>query len=177
MTADRAVYGTPARILHWTVALIVLAIIPLGISLEHLPQGRWQDAGYDLHRSLGVLLLALMLVRIAWRLSHGAPPPPHDINALQEKAAAATHLALYVLLAVNPVVGWLATSAYGAPIIFFGMAEVPALLAKDEDMATILFGAHKLFGILTGVLVLAHIGAAMLHRFILRDSVMGRMVG
>lgn len=174
---DEDRYGTVARLLHWTVAVLVLAIIPLGIALEHLPQGNIQDRAYDTHRSLGVVILVLMIVRLAWRRINGAPEPAHDIAPWQRMLASGTHHALYLLLIVNPVVGWFATSAYGAPLMFVGIGELPALMAKNEPVATILFGVHKAMGLLTAALLIAHIGAALFHRFVLKDSVMARMIG
>jgi cytochrome b561 len=175
--SDEDRYGTVARLLHWSVAVLVLAIIPLGIALDHLPQGNVQDRAYDLHRSLGVVILVLMVLRLLWRRLNGAPDPAHDIAPWQHMLATATHHTLYLLLIVNPVVGWFATSAYGAPLMFIGIGELPALMAKNEPLANILFGVHKAIGLLTAALLIAHIGAALFHRFVLRDSVMGRMIG
>ena len=91
-------YTLTARVLHWVTAALVLTMIPIGVAMANADFGAWQDTLYDLHRSIGAVLLPLVLGRLLWRLTHPAPPLPADIPAIQQFAAHATHWALYGLL-------------------------------------------------------------------------------
>ena len=117
-----------------------------------------------------------MLVRLLCRLRHPAPPLPADIPAIQQFAAHATHWALYVLLIVQAIVGWIATSAYRAPILVFWLFELPPIWPVDQPFSERMFGLHRLLGIAIVALLCAHIGAALYHHFVRRDRVLMRMV-
>ncbi len=169
-------YAAPARALHWLTAVLVIAMIPAGFVLLSLPAGPIQDTAFLLHRSTGVLLFALTALRLAWRLSHPPPPLPASIPAAQRAVAHAVHVALYGLLFAMPLVGWWATSAYGAPISVFGLFELPPLVAKDEALAERAFALHGALGIAMAVLIAAHAGAALQHHFVRRDGVLRRML-
>ncbi len=173
-TAGR--YTLIARVLHWTMALLVIAMIPAGFVLMSLPAGTVQDAAFNLHRSAGVLLLALVLVRIGWRLGHPPPPLPAALPAAQRAIAGVAHLGLYALLLAMPLIGWWATSAYGAPIVVFGLFELPPLVAQDRALSERLFALHGFAGIALALLIAAHAGAALHHHFVRRDGVLRRML-
>ena len=132
---------------------------------------------YDLHRSTGAVLLIVVLVRIAWRLGHAPPPLPAGVPLAQQRIAGAVHMLLYTLLLVQPVVGWAATSAYPAPIVVFGLFELPPIWPANRAAAEWLFGVHRALGILMALLVLAHAGAALHHHFVRRDGILRRMTG
>jgi cytochrome b561 len=169
-------YTLTARVLHWLTAALVLTMIPIGVAMANADFGAWQDTLYDLHRSLGTVLLPLVLVRVLWRLIHPAPPLPDDIAALQRLAAHATHWALYALLIGQAVVGWIATSAYPAPISVFWLFELPPIWREDRAFSELMFAVHRFVGFAIALLVCAHIAAALYHHFIRRDGVLMRMV-
>jgi cytochrome b561 len=170
------VYSGVAKLLHWLVAACVLFIIPVGVIMQRLGPGEVQNALYNLHRSFGFLVLILMVVRLAYRSVHGAPKPEPTLNAFQRVASVAVHHVLYALLLVQPVVGWLATSAYGAPIWVFGMFRLPDLLSKNEALSKTLFLAHNVMALVIAGLLTLHIAAAFYHFLIRRDQVMQRML-
>lgn len=166
-------YSGFAKSLHWIVALLVLTIIPVGIAM-----GQIEDAPFNLfnfHKSLGVLILILMTVRLIYRLAHGAPPEP-NIPAFYRFAGRATHWALYVLLILTPISGAIANMYYGATTPFFGLFEVQPFFEKNEDTANFIFARHKVLGFIVGALVILHIGAGLFHYFIRRDGVLQRML-
>lgn len=169
-------YTAVARLLHWTTAVLVLATIPVGFVLLSLPPGRVQDTLFDLHRSVGVLLFVLVVVRLAWRLGHPPPPLPDDLPAWQRVASASVHGLLYVLLLVQPVIGWWGTSAFGAPIRVFWLFELPPLVAKDERLAGQVLGWHGMVGIALAAAIAIHVAAALFHHFVRRDEVLRRML-
>jgi cytochrome b561 len=169
-------YTLTARILHWVTAVLVLTMIPIGIAMANADFGKAQDTLYHLHRSVGVLLLPIVVIRVIWRFLHPPPPLPSDIPAIQQVAAHTTHWALYALLIVQPVIGWIATSAYRAPILFFWLFEVPPIWPVDQPFSEAMFKVHRNLGIAIAFLACIHIGAALFHHFIRKDRVLMRMV-
>ena len=136
-----------ARVLHWLVAALVLIMIPLGIIIANEWGGPLQEPLYNLHKSIGAVLLPLVLVRLIYRLTHPPLPLPADIPAIQQLAAHATHWTLYALLIVQPVIGWIATSAYPAPLPIFGLFELPRVWPENRALSERLFGVHRWMGI------------------------------
>ena len=169
-------YTFAARVLHWITAALVLIMIPIGIAMANNNFGAWQNTLYDLHRSMGAVLLPLVLGRLSWRLTHPAPPLPVDIPAIQQAAAHLTHWLLYGLLIVQALVGWIATSAYRAPIRVFWLFDLPPIWQEDRAFSLTMFVAHQAIGIAIVLLLGAHISAALFHHFIRKDGVLMRMV-
>jgi cytochrome b561 len=169
-------YTVTARILHWITASLVLFMLPLGLVIANNWGGPLQDQLYDLHRSIGALIIPIVLARVVYRWTHPPAPLPDDIPALQQLAANATHWALYALLIVQPFVGWIGTSAYRAPIIVFGLFELPPIWPEDRAFSDrVLFG-HGFIALTIAGLLAAHIGAALHHHFVRRDRILMRMI-
>ena len=169
-------YPASSKWLHWLVAISVLLTVPIGLVLPYLAPGPLQDSLYNFHKSLGVTILILMLLRLINRFSVGAPAPEPGLERWQRAVSSAVHGALYLLLIVQPLVGYWANSAYGAATPVFGMFEMPAMAANDLALAEKLFAVHRWTGILIAVLVAMHIGAALQHYFIHKDNVLQRML-
>ena len=170
-------YTTTARVLHWLIAALVLLMIPLGIIIANEWGGPVQEPLYNLHRSVGALVLPLVVARLAYRLTHPPLPLPADIPALQQAAAHATHWTLYGLLIVQPVLGLVATSAYPAPLPMFGLFDLPPVWPENRPLSERLFALHRWMGITIAVIAAMHIGAALHHHFVRRDKVLMRMIG
>ena len=169
-------YPATSKLLHWLVAACVLTTAPVAIMMGRVDKGPTQDLLYNFHKSLGVLILVLMLLRLINRLAVGAPIPDPNIEPWQKTVSSAVHGLLYVLLLAMPVVGYVANSAYGATTPFFGLFTLPKIVADNEALATQLFTLHRWTGFLVIVLVLMHVGAALYHQFIRRDEVLKRML-
>ena len=165
-------YTLIARLLHWLTAAFVLFQIPAGLLIVNFEMGPL----YGLHKSVGVLILTLVILRLAWRWIHPAPDLPCDIPAPQRLAALATHWALYTLLLMQSLIGWIGTSAYPAPVPFFGFFDMPQMWWEDRQLSNRLLAAHLWIGILTAVLLAGHIGAALFHHFVRRDEILLRML-
>jgi len=175
MVTDERVYSATARAWHWFTALLVLTMIPIGITMVNVGPGPLQNTLFHLHRSIGVLLMPVILLRLAYRLRHPPPPLPADIPAIQQLAASSVHVALYVLLIVQPIVGWIGTSAFRAPILVFWLFELPPIWPEDRAFSDQVFQLHRAIGFLIVLLLAAHIGAALFHHFVRRDRVLLRM--
>jgi len=169
-------YPASSKWLHWLVALSVLTTVPIGLLLPYLAPGPTQDGLYNFHKSLGILILILMLLRVLNRFAAGAPAPEPGLARWQRAVSSAVHGALYLLLIVQPIVGYWANSAFGAATPVFGLFQIPAMVATDQDFAARLFALHRWIGILIALLVAVHIGAALQHFLIFRDGVLQRML-
>ncbi|HXL67910.1 MAG TPA: cytochrome b [Xanthobacteraceae bacterium] len=168
-------YSGFAKFLHWLIALCVIAIIAIGIAMSNY-EGPWSDSLYNTHKSLGVLILLLMVARVAYRLGHGAPPPDPTLEPWRRGASSTVHTLLYVLLVVQPILGYLANSSYGAATPFFGLFDIPPTIAEDKPLSGRLFLIHRWAGFGIALLVLMHVGAALHHYFLRRDRVLHRML-
>ena len=169
-------YTATARALHWLTAALVLTMIPIGIVMANVDLGSTGDRLYDLHRSFGVVLLPIVVIRLIYRIANPPPPLPGDIPAIQQLAAHMTHWALYLLLIVQSLVGWVATSAYRAPIKVFWLFELPPIWPVDQPFSERAFALHRWIGFALAALICAHIAAALFHHFVRRDQVLLRMV-
>ena len=169
-------YTLTARVLHWLIAVLVLAMIPLGFAAVNEWGGRAAPFLYNLHKSIGAVLLPLVVVRLIWRWRYPPLPLPPDIPPLQQMAAHVTHWLLYALLVIQPLVGLIATSAYPAPVPVFGLFELPQVWPADRALSERLFVLHRALGVLLAVVAAAHIGAALQHHFVRKDRILMRMI-
>ena len=170
-------YSPAAKLLHWLVAISVLTIIPVGFLMAQ--EGPYQNQLYNLHKSLGVLILVLMTLRILYRLLNGAPQAEPTLARWQKAVSSAVHGLLYVALLVMPILGYVANSAYGengTPTPFFGLFSLPPIVGPNEALSNNLFTIHKYLGWTVGVLAAMLIAAALQHYFIIKDGVLQRML-
>ncbi len=170
-------YTPLARLLHWITAALVLVMLPMGfVMAELLKSGPVQDFLFALHESLGVVLIAIVYFRVAYRATHRPAPLPAEIPAFYRRAGHSVHWLLYALLAVQPIVGWIGTSAYRAPVHFFWLAELPPIWPENRAFSDLMFWVHLGIGIALEGLICLHVGAGLFHHFIRRDVVLMRMV-
>lgn len=168
-------FDTVAIVLHWCIAFLVLCAVALGLARESLDRGTIRDTIFALHKSIGLLILIATCIRLGWRLTHRVPPPPAGMGAFQRFAAWSTHSLLYVMMFVQPITGYLAEAARARQTTFFWLMSVPRLGPLDRQLAHAMETAHNLSQYALYVLLVAHIGAALYHRFVLRDGVLARM--
>lgn len=174
-TTDR--WGGISQLLHWTIAILIVLIGIVGLVMGELPRSPKYFWVYTAHKSLGLTVLALVLVRVGWRLYAGAPRPVPGTPRLQALLASATHGAIYLLILALPLSGWIYDSANALrPFRWFGLVEVPKLVAPDEALAASAHGAHEWLFWLLMALVAGHAGAALYHHFIQRDATLARML-
>ena len=175
-------YTLVQRLLHWLIALLVLGLLGVGMIFFFLDfEGTKNtfgrevtDALYTYHKTFGIVVFALMILRVGLRLMLGAPPYAQPLPAFQRVASHAVHGLLYLTLLAMPVVGGLATAAGGYPVQFFAWT-LPGLVAKDKGLAETLFWLHGVLGWVIIGLLAVHVGAAMMHWLVKRDGVMRRM--
>jgi cytochrome b561 len=164
-----------SRLLHWTMAALVLAMLFIGIGMVSTISPRYH-ALLAIHKSIGIVILVLVAIRLVNRLVSPPPPLPADLPGWQVVAAKASHWVLYLLMFALPIVGWAMLSAAGYPIVVFGCVRLPAILPHDAAMFAVLRSTHTVLALLLFATFLAHLGAALFHALIRRDEVLPSMV-
>jgi cytochrome b561 len=174
MTVDR--YSGISQALHWLIALLAFGQLAMGKFFEVEAEESGEGL-FGWHTSLGLLVLTLMLVRLAWRVTHAVPRLPPTTPAWQQAVARATHMAFYALLIVLPLSGWALTSVEGDPVTFLGWLPVPALpVGGGEEMEDFIEETHEVLGNVLLVLAGLHVMAGLKHHFIDRDNTLRRML-
>lgn len=168
-------YAWPARLLHWLMALLLVGLVALGFYLSSLPFSPRRLQLVAWHKWAGVTVFALVLVRLAWRLTHPPPPLPSGTALLVRRMAALAHWLLYALMFLMPVSGWLMSSAKGVPTVWFGLLRLPDLVARDKALGDALHAVHETLAWSLCGLVALHVAAALKHHFIDRDGLLLRM--
>lgn len=174
-TPDR--WGSVSQTLHWLIAALILLLGVVGLTMGELPKTPKYFWVYTVHKSLGLTVLALVIVRLGWRLYAGAPKPVPGTPGWQERIADATHALLYVMIFAIPLSGWLYDSASGLrPFRWFGLVAVPKLSAPNEHLRDLSHTVHEWGFWLLIAVVLAHAGAAFYHHLFQRDATLARML-
>jgi cytochrome b561/polyisoprenoid-binding protein YceI len=196
MAAQTERYTAVAIVLHWAIAASVLFMLPLGFTMHELAEDgvatRALFDAYQLHKSIGLTVLALTIVRLIWRLTHRPPALAAGMPAWERLAARATHWGFYVLTLALPLTGWLYVSAgwsihdnqpLAIPTRWFGLLEVPHLFGLPhasndmrEDTAEAALTAHAYLGFAAIGLAALHVAAALKHHFLDRDETLAHMV-
>ena len=175
-TAAANGYTGIAIALHWLVALAIFGAFSLGLYMQDLPLSPTKLKLYSYHKWTGVTIFLLMLVRLAWRATHPAPPLPEHMPQWQRVAASSIHHLFYLLIVAIPLTGWLMSSAKGFPTVWFGVLPLPDLLDKNKELGDTLALVHKSLNFGMAALVIAHVGAAVKHHVVDRDDILGRML-
>lgn len=168
-------YTRVAQLLHWTIAILILFNLWLGFAHDSLPRD-WQVM--PVHKSVGLTVLALTLVRIGWRLMHPAPPMLATMPRWEKRVANITYVAFYALLLVMPLTGWIMSSAGDRPLNWFFLFNVPKFnVAKGDPAVTLSGDGHEILAYLFAALIVLHVAAALRHHFVLKDDTLRRMFG
>jgi cytochrome b561 len=169
-------YGWLAQAFHWvTVVLIVVQLVTINLA-EDLPRGLQKLELMARHKSFGITILLLAVLRLAWRFANPVPPAPQGVPPWQRRAADVSHWLLYALIFAVPLSGWMMSSAANYPVSWFGLVQLPDLVGPGERLHETLEEVHELLA--TTLLVVAgiHLLAALQHHFLRRDDVLRRML-
>lgn len=172
-------YSTVSKWFHWVTAVLMAVALSFGFVIKHVKDSD-KMAFYAIHESAGLTILFLAIARIAWRWFNPPPPLPDHVPAHMRTAAAVVHHALYALLIAQPIIGFVATNAWGFPMqgetAYLGLIDIPAVIDETQWLARILSTIHTVFGYLLVVLIAAHVGGAIYHHAIRRDGTLMRML-
>ena len=167
-------FGAVAILFHWVMAILIIGLLALGLYMVRLPISFQKLKLYGWHKEFGLLVLALVIVRLSWRIMNKTP----KLNLpLWEKVAAKTvHWAFYIFMFAMPLTGWLMSSASGIPVSFFGLFTMPDLISANNANRVLLDQIHEWLGYALIATVCGHAAAALKHHFIDKDDILKRMI-
>jgi cytochrome b561 len=174
MSAGRQRFTPLQRLLHWLMAICLLAMLFIGVGMVSTIMPKYLTL-VSIHKSLGITILVLALIRLVVRLRYGAPALPADLPAPMKLAARLSHYALYALMIAMPLIGWGMLSAAAYPVVVFGSVRLPSILPQSDRLHTLLWDAHFYLAFLFFALILLHAAAALFHALVRRDGVFETM--
>jgi cytochrome b561 len=173
MSIQRRQFTAFSRLLHWTMAAMVLTMLCIGVAMVA------SLANYhvlvSIHRPLGIAILILVVVRFVNRLLNRPPPFPATMSRMERLAATTSEITMYGLMFVLPLVGWGMLSAARYPIVLYGSLHLPFILPHDAMLYAVLRKAHTVLAYFFFLTFLAHFGAILFHTLIVRDGMLKRM--
>lgn len=168
-------YGWPAKTLHWLIGLLIIGMLALGLTMGDF-EGDTRFALYGIHKSIGAIILGLVVLRLLWRWTNYNPLLPEDFSPLGRLAARGGHFLLYVCMLAMPLSGWVLSNAAGYPVSVFGWFNLPAIVGKNHDLHELAEEVHEWVAYGLIALIIGHIAAALYHHFIRKDLVLRRML-
>ena len=169
-------YGLIAQLLHWAVVVGILLQYVWAWRIDNTDSIREQFSLVTTHKSIGMTVLALVLLRMGWRAFNKPPPYPPSMARWEINAANLMHALLYLLILLMPLTGWMYTSAAGYGAEFWGLIDVPDFVPTGERLENFMHVAHETIGWVIPIVVAVHVLAALRHHFALKDDVLKRMV-
>ena len=169
-------WGGVAKLLHWSIALLIIGLAVVGLLMGELPNSLFKLQVYALHKSVGLTVLALVIIRLIWRLSGRRPPYPRDIPLWQQRLSSLTHGLMYLVMFGMPLSGWLYNSASNFPLRWFGLVSVPSLSGPDRELKHLAHEMHEIGFYVLAALFTVHVGAALHHHYFKRDATLTRML-
>jgi cytochrome b561 len=176
MATSLRTFSPLQRLLHWLMALCILAMLFIGVGMVSIVTPDYLTL-VSIHKPLGAAILVLAIVRLVVRLISGAPALPPEMPEPMKLAAHLSHYAFYALMIAMPLIGWAMMSAAGYPIVLFNDVILPPILPASRDMHALLWDAHRLLALAFFALILLHFAAALFHGLIRRDGVFQQMAG
>ena len=169
-------WGAVAQLLHWLIVVLIIAQVTLAALADEVPPGMRKLTLLARHKSVGITILMLAIVRLLWRWLNPTPDLPPTLKPYERRLAQFTHAMLYILLFAMPLSGWMMSSARGFPVSWFGFFQLPDLVPKSKPLYEALLTTHATLACVLGAVVLLHVAGALKHHFVLRDHVLRRML-
>jgi cytochrome b561 len=174
MNGVRTRFTVMQRLLHWLMAICILAMLFIGVAMVSTVMPKYLTL-VSIHKPLGIAILVLAVIRLLVRLGYGAPPLPADLPEPMKLAAHLSHYAFYALMIGMPLIGWGMLSAAANPIVLFGGMHLPPILPQSDSLHTLLWNAHFYLAFAFFGLILLHLAAALFHALVRRDGVFEAM--
>jgi cytochrome b561 len=169
-------YGSVAKLFHWTIFLLIATLLVVGFRMTDIQSMPDKFFVYGIHKSLGITVLLLVLIRLGWKMANVQPILPASLSSFEKFAAHAGHVLLYMLIIAMPLSGWMMSSASGFPVSVFGWFTLPDLVGPDKDLKALLVETHYVLAWAIIVTVTGHALAALLHHFYHKNNVLRRML-
>lgn len=169
-------YTRTAIALHWLIAFLILATLPLGVYMSNLPLSPDKLKFYSWHKWIGITVLILAVLRLLWRARHKPPSLLDPAPRWQRLTSHTVHLLLYFLLFAVPLSGWTMSSAKGFQTVWFGVLPLPDLVGKNKALGDLLTTLHQGLNLVLAALIATHVAAAVKHHFIDHDATMRRIL-
>lgn len=169
-------YTAVAILLHWAMALAIVALFLIGWFMVDLPKGPERGATFALHKSIGLTVFALLLLRVAWRVFNPPPPPPPGLAPWQRTLSGAAHLALYALMVLQPLTGYISSSFAGYGTSWFGLVRLPDWGGKNPDLNELFSTVHESCSVALALVVAVHVAGALRHLITPGDHTFRRML-
>ncbi len=174
MSGLRRRFTVLQRLLHWLMAICILAMLFIGVGMVSTVMPKYLTL-VAIHKPLGIAILVLAVIRLVVRLGYGTPSLPADLPGPMKLAARLSHYAFYVLMIGMPLLGWGMLSAAAYPVVLYGGAHLPAILPQSGSMHALLWNAHFYLAFAFFALILLHLAAALFHALVRRDGVFEAM--
>lgn len=171
---DATHFGLIAILLHWIIAVLIIGLLCVGLYMVELPISPSKLKIYGIHKATGLLVLALVVVRLCWRVINTTPKLAMPL--WEVVIARIVHWAFYVLMLAMPITGWLLTSSAGLAPSFYGLFTVPTLIAPNENLRPLFANMHQWIAFALIATILLHVAAALKHHFYDKDEILKRMI-
>jgi cytochrome b561 len=169
-------YGIIAQLFHWTIVVLIVTQFVLANKAENLPLGPAKIATLATHKSVGITIFGLAILRLIWRWFNPVPRAPATSPHWQQIASHISHWSLYGLILLTPLIGWLMSSARNFSVSWFGIVTLPDFVEPSTAAYNFFHAAHEVLAIALFFIALVHIAAALKHHFWDRDNVLRRML-
>lgn len=169
-------WGVIAQTFHWLIVALLIVQVTLAEMADDLPNGMRKLTLLARHKSVGITILMLVILRLSWRGLNPHPPLPDNLKPYERKLAHFSHAALYTLLFAIPLSGWTMSSARGFPVSWFGFFQLPDLVPKSRPLYEALVTTHVTLVCVLAAVVALHVAGALKHHFVHKDDVLKRML-
>jgi len=174
MTRKIPAFAPLQRLLHWLMSICLISMLFIGVGMVWTIAPRFAPL-VATHKTLGIIILLLVFLRLCLRLGYGAPPLPAQLPEPMKRAAHLMHALLYALMIAMPLIGWGMMSAGAYPLVLYGNIQLPSILPQNDALHTLLWNAHCYLAFIFFGVILAHMAAALFHALVLRDGVFESM--
>ncbi len=170
-------WGSLGQLFHWVIVALVITQFVLGTLSASLPPASFAKLKWlTPHKSVGITILALAVLRLVWRWMNPTPPLPNTLKPYERTLAHVTHFALYLLLFAMPLTGWVMSSARSFPVSWFGIVQLPDFVGRNPKLYETLHTTHELLAWTLAAVAVLHAAAAFKHHLVLKDDVLKRML-
>jgi len=169
-------FGSVAKFFHWSIALFIIGLLIAGLTMVNMPTTPSKFKIYGLHKSFGIMVLILAVLRLGWKANNIAPLLPQTLNFIEKTLAHVGHGFLYFLMFAMPLSGWLMSSASGFTVSVFGWFTLPNLIGPDAALKRTFVNIHETLAWILIAMITLHVLAALLHHFYYKNGVLRRML-